>query len=75
MFTGAGADQEIIVSVGEGEAQAWLMFKSSFTYFLQFVPIDHSKGTKISQEGGWGESKKFRRCGVGMGCGGPHTYS
>ena len=50
----AGADQEIIVSVGEVEAQAGLMFKSSFTYFLQSVPIDHSKGTKISKEEGWG---------------------
>ena len=41
---------------------------------LQSVPIDHSKGTKLSNREG-GEVEVFRCCGVGIGCGGPHTHS
>ena len=54
----AGSDPEIIVMGGggergreEGEAQACLTFQSYFTYFLQSISIDHSMGTKISEEG------------------------
>ena len=57
---------------GGGPSLSLTDFKSSFTYFLQSVLMDHSKGTKISKEGG--EVQVFLGdVGVGVGCGGPYT--
>ena len=62
----ADADLEIIVSgVGGGED----LSLTDITYFLQSLPIDHSKETKISKKG---RGLSFRRC-VGRGKG--NTYN
>ena len=66
----AGADQEIIVSVGEGEARFSHLLFTFYRVFQVTIPRE----LKFPR-GRVGEWKLFRRCGVGMGSGGPHTYS
>ena len=59
----AGADSEILVpDLGGGSKPDWRSSRPLLTFYS--VPIDHSKGTKISMEGVGIESKFVGAVGV-----------
>ena len=52
MFSGRGGSRNYRITGGGGDPTLTDVLVV-FYYFLQSVPIDHSKGTKNSKEGGW----------------------
>ena len=65
MFSGRGGSRNYRIS-GRGGGPSLTDVLVIFYLLLQSVPINHSKGTKISKREGRGV-EVFRRCGVGLG--------
>ena len=76
MFSGRGGSRNYrIIWGGRGPSltDALVAFYSLFYRVFQLTIPSELHGEFPRREGGGVQD--FRRCGVGMGCGGRHTYS